>query len=203
MVDSRTLAVVSAGLGQPSTTKLLADRLATAARDQLRARDIEVALVEVELRGQAHAIVDNLLTGFAPAGLAPLIEAVTGADGLVVVSPVFNASYSGLFKSFFDILPEGALADRPVLIAATGGTARHSLVLEHALRPMFTYLRAVVMPTGVFAAAEDWAGVDAPGILRQRIDRAAAELADQVARHGQRPSPDPFALRTSFEDLLP
>lgn len=203
MVDSRTLAVVSAGLGQPSSTKLLADRLAAAAGDQLRARDIEVALVEVELRGQAHAIVDNLLTGFAPAGLAPLIEAVTGADGLVVVSPVFNASYSGLFKSFFDILPEGALADRPVLIAATGGTARHSLVLEHALRPMFTYLRAVVMPTGVFAAAEDWAGVDASGVLRQRIDRAAAELADQVARRGQRPAADPFALRTSFEDLLP
>lgn len=81
---------------------------------------------------------------------------MTAADGLIVVTPVFAASYSGLFKSFFDVIDPDALSGKPVLIAATGGTARHSLVLEHAVRPLFAYLRAVVVPTAVFAASEDW-----------------------------------------------
>jgi FMN reductase len=90
---------------------------------------------------------------------------------------VFSASYSGLFKSFFDVLDKDALTGKPVLIAATGGTARHSLVLEHALRPLFAYLRAVVVPTGVYAASEDWGGEGLAG----RIERAAGELAALMA----------------------
>lgn len=99
-----------------------------------------------------------------------------GADGLIAVTPVFSASYSGLFKSFFDVLTvldKDAISGTPVLIAATGGTPRHSLVLEHALRPLFAYLRAVVVPTAVYAASEDW-GADG---LDGRIERAAEELA--------------------------
>ena len=84
------------------------------------------------------------------------MDAVAAADGLIVVSPIFSASYSGLFKSFFDVLDPAALDGKPVLIAATGGTERHSLVLDHALRPLFSYLHAVVVPTGVFAATSDW-----------------------------------------------
>ena len=61
---------------------------------------------------------------------------------MVAVTPAFNASFSGLFKSFFDVLPEETLTDMPVMIAATGGTERHSLVLEHAMRPLFSYLHA-------------------------------------------------------------
>ncbi|MEU9245051.1 FMN reductase [Streptomyces sp. NPDC048385] len=162
------LVVVSAGLSVPSSTRLLADRLAAAVGRQARV-EIEV----VELRDLAVEIAHNFTNGFPGRRLAAAQEAVTEADGLIVVTPVFTASYSGLFKSFFDVLDKDALAGKPVLIAATGGTARHSLVLEHALRPLFAYLRAVVVPTAVYAASEDWG---AEG-LESRVERAAGELA--------------------------
>ena len=111
----------------------------------------------MELRAHAHDIVNHLLTGFPPGPLKPSIDAVVDADGLIAVTPIFSASYSGLFKSFVDVLDDGALAGKPVLIGATGGTARHSLALEHAMRPLFAYQRAVVLPTSVYAAPEDWA----------------------------------------------
>ncbi|MFG2949133.1 FMN reductase [Streptomyces adustus] len=162
------LVVVSAGLSVPSSTRLLADRLAAAV-----GRQAEVELEVVELRDLAVEIAHNFTSGFPGRKLAAALAAVTGADGLIAVTPVFTASYSGLFKSFFDVLDKDALAGKPVLIAATGGTARHSLVLEHALRPMFTYLRAVVVPTGVYAASEDWGAEGLEG----RVERAAGELA--------------------------
>lgn len=162
------LVVVSAGLSVPSSTRLLADRLAAAVGRQAPV-DTEV----VELRELAVEIAHHFTNGFPGRALSAAIEAVTGADGLIVVTPVFSASYSGLFKSFFDVLDKGALAGKPVLIAATGGTARHSLVLDHALRPLFAYLRAVVVPTGVYAASEDWGAEGLEG----RVDRAAGELA--------------------------
>ncbi|MEH1058159.1 FMN reductase [Micromonospora sp. CPCC 206171] len=199
----RTLAVVSAGLGQPSSTRLLADQLAAAARDELVRRGHEVELRTVELRDHAHDVVNNMLTGFPSAALREALDTVAGADGIVAVTPIFNASYNGLFKSFFDVVETGSLVDRPVLIAATGGTARHSLALEHAVRPMFSYLRAVVVPTAVFAAPEDWSGSAADGALRGRILRAGAELADQVERRPPSTGPvDPFALTTDFARLL-
>lgn len=199
---ARTVAVVSAGMGQPSSTRMLADQLAAATREALAGRGVPAALPVVEVREHAHAVVDHTLTGFAPAGLEPVMNTLTGADALIAVTPTFNAAYSGLFKALFDLLPEDALAGVPVLIAATGGTARHSLVLDHALRPLFSYLRAVVVPTGVFAGPEDWAGGAAEGPLRERIVRAAGELADEVARRPPRRPADPFALPASFEDLL-
>ncbi|MEU5791703.1 FMN reductase [Micromonospora purpureochromogenes] len=199
----RTLAVVSAGLSQPSSTRLLADQLAAAARDELVRRGHDVELRIVELRDHAHDVVNNMLTGFPSASLREALDAVTGADGIVAVTPIFNASYNGLFKSFFDVVESGSLVDRPVLIGATGGTARHSLALEHALRPMFGHLRAVVVPTAVFAAPEDWSGGTADGALRGRIRRAGAELADQVERRPPSTGPaDPFALTTDFAQLL-
>ncbi|MFF7977548.1 FMN reductase [Streptomyces sp. NPDC007901] len=162
------LVVVSAGLSVPSSTRLLADRLAAAV-----GRETDVQVEVVELRDLAVEIAHNFTNGFPGRKLAAALEAVTEADGLIAVTPVFTASYSGLFKSFFDVLDKEALVGKPVLVAATGGTARHSLVLEHALRPLFAYLRAVVVPTGVYAASEDWG---AEG-LEDRIDRAAGELA--------------------------
>ncbi|MCZ4609951.1 FMN reductase [Streptomyces sp. Lzd4kr] len=164
------LVVVSAGLSVPSSTRLLGDRLAAAAV-RTAAEPVEVEVVE--LRDLAVEIAHNFTNGFPGRQLAAAIDAVTSADGLIVVTPVFSASYSGLFKSFFDVIEKDALAGLPVLIAATGGTARHSLVLEHALRPLFAHLRAVVVPTGVYAASEDWG---AEG-LNGRIERAAGELA--------------------------
>ncbi|PZG00364.1 FMN reductase [Micromonospora deserti] len=202
-MSRRTLAVVSAGLSQPSSTRLLADQLAAATRDELVRRGESVKLRPVELREHAHDVVNHLLTGFPSAALREVLDTVTGADGLIAVTPIFNASYNGLFKSFFDLVDSAALVDRPVLIGATGGTARHSLALEHALRPMFAYLHAVVTPTAVFAAPEDWSGGVADGALRARITRAGAELADQVHRRSPSTGPaDPFALTTTFEEML-
>jgi FMN reductase len=201
-MTERTLVVVSAGLSQPSSTRLLADQLAAVTRDELDRLGVRLDTQVVELRDHAHDLVNHLLTGFPPAQLKRVIDTVTAADGLIAVTPIFNASYSGLFKSFFDVLGDTSLVDKPVLIGATGGTARHSLALEHALRPLFAYLRAVVVPTSVFAASEDWAGATTEGALRSRIRRAARELAEQMNLRESAVVADPFAPSASFEKLL-
>ncbi len=196
------IVAVSAGLSQPSSTRMLADRLAEAARryvqeaeqDTEGGRPVEVEVLE--LRGLASEIANNMVTGFPGTALSRALDAVAAADGLVAVTPVFSASYSGLFKSFFDVIEPAALKGKPVLIAATGGTARHSLALEHAMRPLFSYLRAIVVPTAVFAASEDWGGGEAgTDGLADRIGRAAGELGDLLLR---RPYTAPVA-----EELVP
>ncbi len=194
--------VVTAGLSEPSSTRLLADLLGGAVGSALPEAEVTV----VELRPLAHAITDALLTGFPSGELARVVEQVTSADALVAVTPVFSASYSGLFKTFVDVLEPGALDGTPVLIAATAGTTRHSLVLDHALRPLFSYLHAVVVPTGVFAASEDWGSGTADGALRARVDRAVGELAALIRRRPLAAKRDQFdrdvAAIGSFEDLL-
>ena len=180
---TRRIVLVTAGLSDPSSTRLLADLLGRAAVEALSALPaVELAETTViELRPLAHALADRLLTGFATGDLAAAEEAVAQADAVIAVTPVFSASYSGLFKTFFDVLEPGTLDGTPVLVAATAGTARHSLVLDHALRPLFSYLHAVVVPTGVFAASEDFGAGGAAGSLNARIERAVAELAALVA----------------------
>src|ERR1700742_2287917 len=123
-MTTRTLAVVSAGLGTPSSTRLLADRLAAATSEALRERGDEVHVEVVELREHAHDLGSTLLTGFAPPALAEAIDTVTRADAVIAVTPVFTASYSGLFKTFVDVLDPQSLVGTPVLIAATAGSAR-------------------------------------------------------------------------------
>ncbi|WP_371655407.1 MULTISPECIES: FMN reductase [unclassified Streptomyces] len=199
------LIVVSAGLSTPSSTRLLADRLAESARDELAARGHAASTEVVELRELAGDIANHLVTGFPPPRLSAAIDAVTGADGLIVVTPVFAASYSGLFKSFFDVIDPDALSGKPVLIAATGGTARHSLVLEHAVRPLFAYLRAVVVPTAVYAASEDWGsgGDEYTDGLPGRVRRAGVELATLMAARpvGEEPEDDVTVLERQLADL--
>jgi FMN reductase len=177
--EALRLVVVSAGLSVPSSTRLLADRLAEAVRRQLAEDGRQIEIHVVELRDLASDLANNLVTGFPSRKLARELESVASADGLVAVTPVFSASYSGLFKTFFDVIDKDALVGVPVLAAATGGTARHSLALEYALRPLFAYLRAVVVPTAVYAASEDWGGDGDPltDTLPTRIARAAGELA--------------------------
>jgi FMN reductase len=201
-VSTKKIVVISAGLGQPSSTRLLADRLAEASARSLLEQGSPAEFRVVELRDLAHDVTDAMLTGFPSEALADVLEAVGAADGLVAVTPVFTASYSGLFKSFFDVLDNAALTGTPVLVGATAGTPRHSLVLDHELRPLFSYLRAVVVPTGVFAAAEDWGAGDATTSgLPERVTRAADEFAALVAlRRTERR--DPFADVVSFEEQL-
>ena len=177
------IVAVSAGLSSPSSTRLLAERLAGAARERLLAeQDRTVETRVIELRDLAVDIANHLVTGFPPAALDAAVKEVAEADGLIAVSPVFTASYSGLFKSFFDLIDNTALTGKPVVIAATGGTARHSLVLEHAMRPLFAYLRATVVPTSVYAASEDWgsSGDEYTDGLPSRIRRAGNELAAMI-----------------------
>ena len=200
----RRIAVVSAGLSQPSSTRLLADRLAESTARRLGDDGMTAEVTVIELRDLAHDITNNLLTGFPSPKLAEAIAAVTGSDGLIAVTPIFTTSYSGLFKSFIDVLDPDALTALPVLVAATGGTERHSLAIDYAMRPLFSYLHAVVAPTGVYAASSDWGstGDASTGGLPERIDRAAGEFAALV-RDADRSARvrDPFALPAGFSPV--
>jgi FMN reductase len=198
------MAVITAGLGVPSSTRLLGDRLAAATDRHLRDAGFDPTIRVVELREHAQDLVNHLLTGFPSPALQSVIDATQDADGLIAVSPVFNASYSGLFKLFFDVIEKDGLAGKPALLAATGGTARHSLAIDHALRPLFAYLNAATVATGVYAAAEDWGktGIAEDGGLVERIDRAAAELAAAIARRPPAVRPDRFSDPVPFEQIL-
>lgn len=185
---------VSGGLGLPSSTSLLRDRLVTAVHDVSPALETS----PVDLRDLALPMTHQLLTGFASDELGGAQRLVGEADGLIVVSPVFAGSYAGLFKTFFDLLEPGSLEGKPVLLAATGGSPRHSLVIDHAMRPLFSYLRAFTLPTGVYAATEDFASPD----LQARIDRAAEALV-RFADDGKAPKARYRSVKDQFENVTP
>lgn len=185
-----TIAVVTAGLREPSSTRLLADRLAAAVREDMVDADLQMPVIE--LRKYGRAVMDAVLTGFPGEDLDAAFETVASADGLIAVTPAFNASFSGLFKLFFDVMPEETLHDMPVLMAATGGTDRHSLVLEHALRPMFSYLHAIVAPTAVYASTDDFGGAGSHA-LSGRIDKAAAGFVRLLSACGKRERKEEYA----------
>jgi len=170
---------ISAGLSETSSTRLLADRLIESFGRQFGDASVEL----VTLRELAHDIVDASLTGFASPRLQDVLDKVGAADGLIVATPIYKASFPGLFKSFIDVLDPDAVIGKPVLLGATGGTARHSLAIDHSLRPLFAYLQALVVPTGVFASTFDW-GTDGAQALEQRIDRASGELASLLKGAG-------------------
>lgn len=173
------IVAISSGLSDPSSTRMLADRLVESVERQFGDASVEV----VSLRELAHEVTDAMLSGFAAPRLQDVIDKVVAADGLIIVTPIFKASFPGLFKSFIDVLEADALIGKPVLLAATGGTARHSLAIDFALRPLFAYLQALVVPTGVFASQHDWA-TDGANALGQRIDRAAGELVSLLKGAG-------------------
>jgi FMN reductase len=189
----RRIAVVSAGLSNPSSTRMLADRLASETVKALAERDIEAGVDVIELRDYAHDITNNLLTGFAPPALETAINTVVSADALIAVTPIFSTSYSGLFKSFIDVLDPDALTGKPVLIGANAGTARHSLAIDYAIRPLFAYLHADAVSTGVFAASSDWGGAgDDVAPLGKRVEKGARELAEAIAKREVAATADPY-----------
>jgi FMN reductase len=197
----RTILVITAGMGQPSSTQLLGQRLGEATIRGLReAGQDEVELRHVELRTLASELAGYLVTRVPSSVLQEVLDAVGTAAGVIAVTPVFNASFSGLFKLFFDLLEEGTLAGRPVLLAATGGTQRHSLVIDHAMLPMFHYLKARVLPLGVFAATKDWGGSETR--LSRRIAQAGAQFTELVVSTPVVQRASEFEHVTSFEDLL-
>jgi FMN reductase len=169
---SLKLVVVSAGASDPSSTAMLADRLAARTVAAGRERDLEVVVSTIELRTLANEIAAALVTQNLGPGLTAAVESLAAADGIVAATPIYKAGVSGLFKGFFDILDNDLLIAKPVAPIATAGTARHALVVDESMRPLFAYMRALTIPTSVFAATEDWA----EGSLDQRLDRAALEL---------------------------
>jgi len=166
------LAVVSAGTSDPSSTRLLADRTAQRVTALAAQHGHPVTVSVIELREIAADITTALVSQLITPKLQKAVTALAGADGIIAAAPVYKASPSGLFTSFFDVLDNDLLIAKPVVLAATAGTARHALVADDQMRPLFAYLRAMTVPTSLFAAPEDWSDP----ALNTRIDRAAREL---------------------------
>ena len=171
------LVVLSAGHVEASSTARLAGLLADAARDALASNGRTSSVTHLELRRTALDVTSALLGHDRTPALTEAVASVQGADAVVVVTPTINASFSGLLKSFLDVLPPDALRSVPVTIAATGGTQRHTLVLDQAVRPMLGYQRAIVLPSCLYVTADEWDGPRPSPALAQRIAAAGHELA--------------------------
>ncbi|MBA8848055.1 FMN reductase [Microcella alkalica] len=177
---ARPLSVVgvSGSTHSPSRTTALVDEiLAVVARN----RDVETHLVEVDRIGP------GLAGTVRRSELAPSVEAelsrIETADLLVVASPVYRASYTGLFKHLFDFVEQYALVGTPVLLAATGGSERHGLMIEHQLRPLFGFFQSLTLPNGIYASDGDFTDYRISNAeLRERIETAVARALPVVAR---------------------
>lgn len=176
-VPPARLVVLSAGHVEASSTARLAGLLGEAALAGLEASGRRGVVEHLELRRVALDVTASLLGGDRTPALASAVAAVQAADAVVVVTPTINASFSGLLKSFLDVLPPDALRSVPVTIAATGGTQRHTLVLDQAVRPMLGYQRAIVLPSCLYVTADEWEGPLPSTALAERIAAAGAELA--------------------------
>jgi FMN reductase len=171
------LVVINAGVSDPSSTRMLADRIAQRSLDRLSGAGLATSLSIIDLAPLAIDIAKAIVAGFPGDKLRAAIDTLAGADAIIAATPVYKAGMSGLFKSFIDLVDNDLLIAKPVILAATAGTARHAMVADEQLRPLFAFLRAVPVPTSIFAAPEDWGAPD----LGTRIDRAATELTQFVA----------------------
>ena len=164
--------VVSAGTSDPSSTRLLADRVAQRVAALATAHGNAVTTSVIDLREIATDITTGLTSQLITPRLQQAIDALAAADGIIAATPVYKAAASGLFTSFFHVLDNDLLIAKPVVLAATAGTSRHALVADLEMRPLFAFLRAMTVPTSLFAAPDDWSDT----ALATRIDRAALEL---------------------------
>jgi FMN reductase len=171
--EPKQIVVISAGISDPSSTRMLADRIAQRALDALRDAGTPATAQVLELAPLAVDVARATTAGFPGEQVEAAIDRLAAADAIVAASPIYKAGVSGLFKSFVDLLDNDLLVAKPVVLAATGGTARHALVVDDQMRPLFAYLRALAVPTSLYAAPEDWGAPE----LGERIDRAATELA--------------------------
>lgn len=166
------LVIISAGTSDPSSTRLLADRIADRTCELAACHGNTVTSTVIELREMSADISSALVSQLITPRLQTAIAALGEADGIVASTPVYKAGASGLFTSFIDILDDDLIIAVPVVLAATAGAARHALVVDDQMRSTFAYLRALTIPTSLFAAPEDWGDP----ALNKRIDRAAVEL---------------------------
>lgn len=166
------LTVVNAGISEPSSTRRLAQEVSEKARAYLEVRGKEVTVEMITLRDLADDIAKGSVGDKYGERLDSAIAAVGAADGLVVASPIYKASYSGLFKAFWDLVPRDAIINMPVVLAATGGSNRHALVPDVVMRGLFAFFRAVPTATSLMATKEDFGTPE----LEKRERRAAGEL---------------------------
>ncbi len=170
---------VSGSLQTPSKTTALVEEIIAAIG---RERTVDAHLIELERVGPqlAGAVRRDQLSAAAESELKRIEE----ADLLVVASPVYRASFTGLFKHLFDFVGQYALVDKPVLLAATGGSDRHALIIDHQFRPLFAFFQAVTLPLGVYANDSDFAEYRiANPELRERIELAVARALPLVREH--------------------
>lgn len=167
---------VSGSLQAPSRTLVLVEHIVSALGEVLPI-ETEVITLEELAPHVGGALYRNQLPAVAQQRLA----AIESADVLVVASPVYRASYSGLFKHLFDLVGQDALIDVPVLLAATGGSDRHALVIDHQLRPLFSFFQARTLPLGVYASEQDFTGyaIGNPA-LDERIALAVARAVPVI-----------------------
>ena len=171
-METFKLVVVSAGTSDPSSTRLLADQAAQRVAALAASHGHEVTVSGLELREISADIATALTSQLVTPKLRRAIDALADADGVIAAAPVYKAAASGLFTSFFHVLDNDLLIGKPVILAATAGTARHALVVDDQMRPLFAFLRALAVPTSLFAAPEDWGDT----ALAKRVGRAAFEL---------------------------
>jgi FMN reductase len=173
MTAPRHVIVVSAGVSEPSSTRMLADRIAQRTLELLRETGTDATAGVIELVPLAVDIASATVAGFPSERLQATIEQIASADAIIAATPVYKAGISGLFRSFIDVLDDDLLIAKPVLLPATAGSGRHALVIDDQMRPLFAYMRALTMPTSVFAGPEDWSAPE----LGDRVGRSATELA--------------------------
>lgn len=166
------LVVVSAGTSDPSSTRMLADRTAERVAAIAASHGHSTTTSVIELRDLSADISSALTSTLITPRLRQAIAALGEADGIIAATPVYKAAPSGLFTSFLHVLDNDLLIAKPVVLAATAGTARHALVADDQMRPAFAFLRTMTVPTSLFAAPEDWSDT----ALSERVDRAALEL---------------------------
>ncbi|MEA2385795.1 MAG: reductase [Solirubrobacteraceae bacterium] len=176
LAEPKRLVVVSAGTGNPSSTRQLTDRIARKSLDLLKQAGTPATANVIELGPLAVDTARAAVAGFAGEPVRAAIDRLAAADAIIAATPVYKAGISGLFKSFVDVLDNDLIVAKPVLLAATGGTPRHALVIDDQMRPLFAYMRALTLPTSVYAAPQDWGTTE----LGSRIERAATELAVMV-----------------------
>jgi FMN reductase len=180
-VSALHVVALTGGISFPSSSRLLSDLLLGRTAAHLEAQGREVATRTIEVRDVAEDAATANVLGFRSRELTDALAAVEESDLLVAASPVFRGSYSGVFKTFVDLLDGRRMAGKPVLLAAAGGTVRHTLVIDQALRPLFAFMGAVIVPLGVYASTREWTVERLPTTaLAERADRAAAQLARLV-----------------------
>ena len=164
------LVAVSGSTSQPSRSAALLDAL-TAGLAAGQATEI----TQVSLAELAPLLPGVVSAKDAPPALAQAIAAIERADVLVVAAPVYRGSYPGLFKHLFDLIHHESLFNVPVLLAASGGSDRHALVIEHQLRPLFAFFQTLTLPLGVYATDADFADyrISNPA-LAERIELAVS-----------------------------